>query len=82
MVNIFPPTPMIWPSDLCSIAGDTIAFAKPVIGTREPAPANLANLLYKCREVKRAPKNIKIIAVMVELVSESNPLNLQTSNIN
>ena len=31
-VNIFPPTPIIYPSDLYSMAGETIEFAKPVIG--------------------------------------------------
>ena len=40
-VNILPPTPMTYPSDLYSIAGETIELAKPVIGTKEPAPANL-----------------------------------------
>ena len=44
-VNIFPPTPITYPSDLYSIAGDTIEFANPVIGTSEPAPANFPILL-------------------------------------
>ena len=35
-VNIFPPTPIIYPSDLYSMAGETIEFANPVIGINEP----------------------------------------------
>jgi hypothetical protein len=35
-VNIFPPTPITYPSDLYSIAGETMEFAKPVIGINEP----------------------------------------------
>ena len=33
-VNIFAPTPITYPSDLYSIAGETIELANPVIGTR------------------------------------------------
>ena len=44
-VNIFPPTPITYPSDLYSIAGETIEFANPVIGIKEPAPANFPILL-------------------------------------
>lgn len=44
-VNILPPTPITYPSDLYSIAGDTIEFANPVIGTSEPAPAKLTNFI-------------------------------------
>ena len=51
-INILLPTPMIYPSDLYSIAGDTIELAKPVIGTKEPAPANLPILLKILRAVK------------------------------
>ena len=44
-VNIFPPTPITYPSDLYSIAGETMELAKPVIGTNDPAPANFPILL-------------------------------------
>ena len=44
-MNIFPPTPITYPSDLYSIAGETIELEKPVIGIKEPAPANLPILL-------------------------------------
>ena len=40
-VNIFAPTPITYPSDLYSIAGDTIEFANPVIGTKEPGTCKL-----------------------------------------
>ena len=43
MVNIFAPTPRISPSDFASIAEELMAFEKPVIGTRVPAPACLAS---------------------------------------
>ena len=52
MVNILAPTPITYPSDLYSIAGETIEFAKPVIGTKDPAPANFPILLNTLREVK------------------------------
>ena len=44
MINIFAPVPGTRPSLLNSIAGDATAFAKPVIGTSVPAPANFAIL--------------------------------------
>ncbi len=44
IVNIFAAMPRTYPSLLNSIAGETIAFAKPVIGTIVPAPANFAIL--------------------------------------
>ena len=43
-LNILLPRPRIKPSLLNSIAGDTILFAKPVIGMVEPAPAILPSL--------------------------------------
>ena len=43
-MNIFAPIPVTWPSLLNSIAGATMEFAKPVIGTSVPAPACLAIL--------------------------------------
>ena len=64
-VNIFPPTPITYPSDLYSIAGDTIEFANPVIGIKEPAPANLPILLNTLRPVKNAAIPIKIIDTIV-----------------
>ena len=52
-VNIFPPTPITYPSLLYSIAGATIEFANPVIGTKEPAPANFPILLKRFKPVKK-----------------------------
>ena len=46
IVNIFAPTPKIYPSLLVSIAGETTAFANPVIGTNVPAPQYFAILSY------------------------------------
>ena len=45
MVNILAPTPFTQFSLLKSMAGDTTALAKPVIGTSVPAPPNRAILL-------------------------------------
>ena len=44
-VNIFAPTPMINPSDLYSIAGETIELAKPVIGTIVPSTSYFSNFV-------------------------------------
>ena len=41
-VNIFPPTPITYPSDLYSMAGETIEFAKPVIGISDPGSCKFA----------------------------------------
>ena len=76
-VNIFAPTPITQPSDLYSIAGETIEFAKPVIGTREPAPANFPNLLKTLSPVRIAAIPIRIIETTVELETSSRPLNIQ-----
>ena len=51
MVNIFVPTPSMGPSDLASIAHELMAFEKPVIGTRVPAPACFASFSYQPRPV-------------------------------
>ena len=58
-MNIFAPTPITYPSDLYSIAGETIELAKPVIGISEPAPANLPIRLNTFSAVRKALKNIK-----------------------
>ena len=66
-VNIFPPTPITYPSDLNSIAGETIELAKPVIGTSEPAPANFPILLKIFSPVKSAEIPINTMETIVEL---------------
>ena len=80
-VNIFPPTPITQPSDLYSIAGETIELANPVIGTREPAPANFPILLKILRAVSKAAMPIKVMDTIVEQVVSSSPLNSQKSKI-
>ena len=45
-------------------------FANPVIGTKEPAPANFPILLKTLSDVKNALKNIsKIETIVYELLS-------------
>ena len=80
-VNIFPPTPITYPSDLYSMAGDTIEFANPVIGTNEPAPANFPILLKILSPVRIAAIAIKMMETIVEHDVSSNPLYLQKSKI-
>lgn len=69
IVNIFEQTPKTIPSLLYSIAGETIEFANPVIGTIEPPPAKCPILSYKPRAVSNAP--IKIIIIDVDVPSIS-----------
>ena len=80
-VNIFPPTPITYPSDLYSIAGETIELAKPVIGTKEPAPANFPILLNKLRPVKNAEIPISKMETIVLEVDVSKPRSLQILKI-
>lgn len=71
-MNIFAPTPKIYPSLLNSIAGEAIEFANPVIGTAEPAPANLANLSKIPKPVNKIV--IKINIKEVHVLDSSNPI--------
>ena len=80
-VNIFPPTPITYPSDLYSIAGETTEFANPVIGINEPAPANFPILLKTFIPVKKALRPIKIIDTIVPLISVLKPRSLQMFKI-
>lgn len=66
---------MIYPSDLYSMAGDTMEFAKPVIGIKEPAPANFPILLKRLSPVKKALIPIKTMETTVPVVATSNPSN-------
>ena len=70
ILNIFAPVPIILPSVLNSIAGDTTEFAKPVIGTMVPAPANFAIL-------SKTPVPVKI-AVMAIRIRETNAFALSS----
>ena len=65
-VNIFPPTPITQPSDLYSIAGETIEFANPVIGIKDPAPANFPILLKMFSPVNNAATPINTIETTVD----------------
>ena len=69
IVNIFPPTPITYPSDLYSIAGETIEFANPVIGIKDPAPANFPILLKIFKPVRKALIPIKMIDTIVPEIS-------------
>ena len=80
-VNIFPPTPITYPSDLYSMAGETIEFAKPVIGINEPAPANFPILLNRLRPVKNADIPINKMETIVPEVCVSKPRSLHILRI-
>ena len=64
------------------MAGDAIEFAKPVIGTIEPAPANFPILLYTFIAVKKIPININVMLVAVAASSFTSPFHVQKSFIN
>ena len=81
MMNILAPKPVIKPSVLNSIAGELIAFAKPVIGTSVPAPACLAILSYTPSIVSSTPKKISDTETKVFASVSSNPHSLKSSNI-
>ena len=56
MTNIFAAMPVMMPSALKSMAGETTELAKPVIGTSVPAPAKRARELYRFSPVVSAAK--------------------------
>ena len=59
------------------IEAGKIEFAKPVIGIKEPAPANFPILLNKFSPVKNALIPISTIETIVPDICLSNPLYLQ-----
>ena len=63
--NIFAAMPVTKPSLLKSMAGETTEFAKPVMGTRVPAPPKRAILLYRFSPVRRAEISPRVMAVAV-----------------
>ena len=63
------------------MAGETIQFAKPVIGTKEPAPANFPILLNKFNPVKKADIPINKMETIVPDVCVSNPRSLHILSI-
>ena len=80
-VNILLPTPITYPSDLYSIAGETIELANPVIGTSDPAPANLPILLKIFSDVKNALRKIRQIETIVYEISSLIPREVHISKI-
>ncbi len=56
-------------------------LAKPVIGTKEPAPANFPILLKRFKLVKKALIAIKMIETIVPEVASSKPRALHISEI-
>ena len=65
--------PVMNPSLLNSRAGDTMALAKPVMGTRVPAPARLASLSNHPRPVSTAAAKTKVTDTAVPACSWSSP---------
>jgi hypothetical protein len=59
-----------------------MAFAKPVIGTKVPAPATLATLSNTPIPVKRQVKKIIIIVAVVREVSSLKPIKEKRENKN
>ena len=65
MMNIFAPTPETSPSLRNSMAGETTALAKPVMGTRVPAPALAASFWYQPIAVVKADRPMSVALVSV-----------------
>ena len=72
-LNIFAPVPRILPSLWNSIAGDTTAFANPVIGTSVPAPAWRAILSNTPRAVNTAAITTRVQGTRLDTVFSSAP---------
>src|SRR5699024_9550447 len=73
MVNILVPVPVTCPSGENSMAALTTALAKPVMGTRLPAPDRDASFWYHPRVVHRADRAIRVQLVRVAAVAGSAP---------
>ena len=73
ITNIFAAIPSTKPSLLNSMAGDTIEFAKPVLGTIEPAPALFPIRSYTPSPVSNALKNTNVIDAKDDAFSVSSP---------
>lgn len=73
-MNIFAPKPVIKPSLLNSIAGETMEFAKPVIGTSVPAPACFAMLSYQPRAVRVAESKMRLTETAALASLSSRPM--------
>ena len=72
-VNIFAPTPKTKPSERASRASEVIEFAKPVIGTRVPAPANFAILSKSPKAVRSEARKIKEMLTQGKAVLSEAP---------
>lgn len=70
-VNIFAPTPRTKPSLRESIAWETTAFAKPVIGTRVPAPPTRAKLSKIPMPVRMALMTTKVRLTITGVILSS-----------
>ena len=73
IVNIFTPIPNTCPSFLYSIAGATTLFAKPVIGTKLPAPPQFASDGYQFKLVSTMLHNTSIMEHQAAASCLSNP---------
>ena len=80
MINILAPRPSIQPSVLNSRAGAATELAKPVIGTRVPAPACFASFSYQPSAVKNAERNISVTETASDAVFCSSPSDLYRSS--
>ena len=73
MVKAFTPMPNTCPSTLYSSMGATTELAKPVIGTRVPAPANLVIFGKMFRPVSRMLRPMRKSWVQAMAASFSTP---------
>ena len=73
MENIFTQVPRTKPSVLNSMAGEAMELAKPVMGTRVPAPANLAIFSNRRQAVRATPRKTREMETAVPAAFSSSP---------
>lgn len=77
MVKILAPTPKIYPSDLNSMADETMELAKPVMGISVPAPVCLAISSNQWHAVRIAVKKISVTDTMARDSIRAKPVCIQ-----
>ena len=71
--HLFAAMPVMKPSLLKSMAGDTTALAKPVMGTRAPAPPHLTILWYSPKPVSSTDSSTRSSEHQLPAVCLSSP---------
>ena len=72
-VKSLAPTPVTSPSERASMAVEATAFAKPVMGTRVPAPANFAISSNLPKPVRSTATRIRVTDAIMPESSSGRP---------